>query len=178
MRGEDKSDDEEQEQGVDTMDTQIVADVYDSQSSASGCSSNITTPLPLTPCTRPAPGKRMHYKRDAVEEKLLQIIGKPEEGPDEDKIFCLYLATSVRKIKDPQRKEYTKLQLHLQHTMYNCMYGSSQPNVGLTQQVPMSMSHPQQSYNYGVNTDDSSFSCITLLVLLMVKFYVFECLCL
>ena len=29
MRGEDKSDDEEQEQGVDTMDTQIVADVDD-----------------------------------------------------------------------------------------------------------------------------------------------------
>ena len=106
MRGEDKSDDEEQEQGVDTMDTQIVADVDDSQSSASSaCSSNITTPLPLTPCTRPAPFKRLHYKRDAVEETLLQIIGKPEKEPDEDKIFCLGLGTSLRKIKDPQKKE-------------------------------------------------------------------------
>ena len=89
------------------MDTQIVADVDDLQSSASACSSNITTPLPLTPCTQPAPGKRMHYKRDAVEEKLLEIIGKPEKEPDEDKIFCVGLATSLRKIKDPQRKEYT-----------------------------------------------------------------------
>ena len=87
MRGEDKSDDEGQEQGVDTMDTQIVADVDDLQSSASACSSNITTPPPLTPCTRPAPSKRMCYKRDAVEENLLQIIGKPEKEPDEDKIF-------------------------------------------------------------------------------------------
>ena len=137
------------------MDTQIVADVDDSQSSASACSSNITTPLPLTPCTRAAPGKRMHYKRDAVEEKLFQIIGKPEKEYDEDKLFCLGLATLLRKIKDSQRKEYIKLQL--QQTMYNCMYGSSQANVGLTQQVPMPMSHPQQSYNYGVNTDGSTF---------------------
>ena len=57
--GKDKSDDEGQEQGVDTMDIQIVADVDDLQSSASACSSNITTPPPLTPCTRPAPGRRM-----------------------------------------------------------------------------------------------------------------------
>ena len=156
MRGEDKSDDEEQEQGVDTLDTQIVADVEDSQSSASACSSNITTPPLLIPCTRPEPGKRMCYKRDAVEEKVLEIIGKPEKEPDEDEIFCVGLATSLRKIKDPQRKEYTKLQL--QQTMYNCMYGSLQPNVGLTQQVPMPISHPQQSYNYGVNTDGSTFT--------------------
>ena len=86
------------------MDTQIVADVDDSQSSASACSSNITTPLPLTLCRRPVPGKRMHYKRDAVEEKVLQIIGKPEKEPDEDEIFCLSLATLLRKIKDPQKK--------------------------------------------------------------------------
>ena len=46
----------------------------DSQSSAS--SNRVTTPLPLTPCRRPKPGKRVCYgpKRDAVEEKLLQII--------------------------------------------------------------------------------------------------------
>ena len=87
MRGEDKSDDEGQEQGVDTVDTQIVADVEDSQSSASACSRKITTPLPLTPCTRPAPGNRMHHKRDAVEEKLLEIIGKPEKSLMKMKYF-------------------------------------------------------------------------------------------
>ena len=48
-------------------------------------------------------------KRDAIEEKLLKIIEKLEEEPDEDEIFCQSLATSLRKIQDPQRKEYTKL---------------------------------------------------------------------
>ena len=78
----------------------------------------------------------MHYglnKGDAIEEKLLKIIEKPEKQPDEYEIFCLSLATSPRKIQDAQRKEYMKLQL--QQTMYNCMYGS-QPNVGLTQPQP------------------------------------------
>ena len=87
----------------------------------------------------------MHYgqnKRDAIEEKLLKIIEKPEKEPDEDEIFCQSLATSLRKIQDPQRKENTKLKL--QQTMYDCMYGS-QPNIGLTQpqQVPMPMSQHQ-----------------------------------
>ena len=106
----------------------------------------------------------MHYgpnKRDAIEEKLLKIIEKPEKEPAEDEIFCLSLATSLRKIQDPQRKEYTKLQL--QHPMYNCMYGA-QPNVGLTQpqlqQVPMPMSHHQQNYNYSVNSDGSTLTSI------------------
>ena len=134
----------------------------DSQSSASASSNKVTTPPPLTPCRRPTPGKRVHYghkKRDAIEEKLLKITEKPEKEPDEDEIFCLGLATSLRKIQDPQRKEYTKLQL--QQTMYNCLYGS-QPNVGLTQfqpqQVPMPMPHQQQSYNYSVNSDGSTFA--------------------
>ena len=156
MRGEDKSDDEGYEQGVDTMDSQIVADVEDLQSSDSACSSKITTPPPLSPCTRPAPGKRMHHKRDAVEEKLLEMIGKPEKEPDEDEILCVSLATLLRKIKDPQRKEYTKSQLW--QTMYNCMYGSSQPNVGLTEHQPQPQQVPMQSYNYGVNTDGSTFT--------------------
>ena len=106
----------------------------------------------------------MHYgpkKRNAIEEKLLKIIEKPEKEPDEDEIFCLSLTTSLRKIQDPQWKEYTKLQL--QQTMYNCMYGS-QPNVGLAQpqlqQVLMPMSHHQQNYNYGVNSDGSTFASI------------------
>ena len=104
----------------------------------------------------------MHYgpnKRDVMEEKLLKIIEKPEKEPDEDEIFCQRLATSLRKIKDPQMKEYTKLQL--QQTMYNCMYGS-QPNVGLTQtqpqQVAMPRSHHQQNYNYSVGDDGSTFA--------------------
>ena len=46
------------------------------------------------------------------------------------KYFCPRLAASLSKIQDPQKKEYTKLQL--QQTLYNCMYGS-QPNVGQTQ---------------------------------------------
>ena len=115
------------------MDTQIVEEMEDSQSSASASSNKVTTPPLLTPCRRPRPGKRVcygHNERDAIEEKLLKIIENPEKEPDEDEIFCLGLATSLRKIQDPQRKEYMKLQL--QQTMDNCMYGS-QLNVGPTQ---------------------------------------------
>ena len=111
---EDKSDDEGLEQVFDTLDTQTVEEMEDSQSSASASSNKVTTPPPLTPWRRPIPGKRVHYghnKRDAIEEKLLKIIEKPEKEPDEDEIFCLGLATSLRKIQDPQRKEYMKLQL-------------------------------------------------------------------
>ena len=66
----------------------------------------------------------MHYgpKREAIKEKLLQIIEKPEKEPNEDKMFCLSLAATLSKIQDPKKKEYTKLQL--QQTLYNCMYGS------------------------------------------------------
>ena len=123
----------------------MANEMEDSQSSAS--SNRVITPPPLTPCRRPTPGKGKHYgpnKRDAIEGKLLKIIEKPEKQPDEDEIFCLSLVTSLRKIQDPQKKEYTKLQL--QQTMYNCMYGS-QPNVGPTQrqpqEVPMPVSHYQ-----------------------------------
>ena len=104
----------------------------------------------------------MHYdpnKRDTIEEKLLKIIEKPEKQADEDEIFCQCLATSLRKIQDLQRKEYTKLQL--QQTMCNCMYGS-QLNVGLTQpqpqQFPMPMSQHQPNYNYSVNSEGSTFA--------------------
>ena len=157
---EDKSDDEGQEQVSDTLDTQIVDEMEDSQSTASASSNMVTTPPPLTPCRRPTPGKRMHYgqnKRDPIEEKLLKIIEKPEKEPGEDEKFCPSLATSLRKIQDPQRKEYTKLKL--QQTMYNCIYGS-QPNIGLTQlwQVPVPMPQHQQSYNYSVNSDGSTFT--------------------
>ena len=124
MRVEDKSNDKGQEQGVDTMDTQIVADVEDSQPSAFACSSNITTPPPLTPFTRPAPGKRKHYKRDTVEEKLLQIIGKPEKEPDEDEIFCVSLATSLRKIKDPQKRSIQSCSCSRQCTTVSMVHHS------------------------------------------------------
>ena len=40
-------------------------------------------------------------KKDPVEEKLLEIIQKPESKPDEEELFCLSLAAKLRKIKDP-----------------------------------------------------------------------------
>ena len=146
---EDKSNNEGQEQVSDNLDSQIDDKMEDSQSTASASSNRVTSPPPLTPCRRPTPGKRMccgQNKRDDIEERLLQIIEKPEKEPDEDEKFCQSLATSLRKLQDLQRKEYTKLRL--QQTMYDCMYGS-QPKVGLNQpqQVPMSMAHHQQSYN-------------------------------
>ena len=100
----------------------MADELEDSQSSASTSSNRVITPPPLTLCRRPTPGKRKHYgpdKRDAIKERLLKIIEKLEKQPDEDEIFCLSLAVSLRKIQDPQRKEYTKLQL--QQTMCNCM---------------------------------------------------------
>ena len=78
----------------------------------SASSNRVTIPAPLTPCRRPTPDKRMHYspnKRDAIEEKLLKELKKLEKQPDENEIFCLRLATSLRKIQDPQKKEYTKV---------------------------------------------------------------------
>ena len=66
---EDKSDDEGQEQVFDILDTKIVDEMEDSQSSASASSNKVTTPPPLTPCKRPTPGKRVHYgnnKRHAI----------------------------------------------------------------------------------------------------------------
>ena len=60
MRGDDKSDDKGQEQVFDTLDTQIVDEMENSQSSASTSSNKVTTPPPLPPCRRSTPGKRMH----------------------------------------------------------------------------------------------------------------------
>ena len=139
----------------------MVNEMEDSQSSASASSNRVTMPPPLTPCRRPTPGKRMCYspnKRDAIKEKLLKIIEKPEKQPDEDEIFCLSLATFLGKIQDPQKKEYTKLKL--QQMMCICMYGS-QPNGGETQlqpqQIQIPMPQHQQNYDYSVNSDGSTF---------------------
>ena len=137
----------------------------DSQSSVSN--NSVTTQSPLIPCRRPTPGKRMCYdpQKDAIEEELLQIIEKPDKEPDENEMFCLSLAATLRKIQDPQKKEYTKL--HLQQTLYNCMYCSVvnlQPYKGQTQpqsqqvQVLMPMPQYQQNYNYTVNSDGSTFA--------------------
>ena len=60
----------------------MANEMEDSQSSASASNDRVTTPPPLTPCRIPTPGKRMHYapnKKDAIEEKLLKIIEKPEK---------------------------------------------------------------------------------------------------
>ena len=74
---EDKSGNEGQEQVSDNLDTQIDDEMEDSESTASASSNRVTSAPPLTPCRRPTPGKRMHCgqnKRDAIEERLLQII--------------------------------------------------------------------------------------------------------
>ena len=141
---------------------EIGGETEDSQS-FSGTSSRLTIPLPSTLMSRPTPGKRMQHspKKVAIEEKLLEIIQKPESKPDEEELFCLSLAAKLRKIKDPKKKEYTQLQL--QQTLYNCMYGDDpqpepepelQPQQ-LPQQFPTLMDHQQsssssglQSYNY------------------------------
>ena len=169
---------------------EIGGETEDSQSSP-GTSSRLTTPLPLTPVSRPTPGKRMQHgpKKDPVEEKLLEIIQKPESKPDEEELFCLSLAAKLRKIKDPQKREYAQLQL--QQTLYNCMYGDApqpQPQPQqlpqqmpqqmlqqmpqqmpqqLPQQFPTLMAHQQsssssglQSYDYTMSSDGSTFTSI------------------
>ena len=177
--GADGSDEEQvelaQEQEAATPDMEIGGETEDSQSSP-GTSSRLTTPPPLTPVSRPTPGKRMQHgpKKDAIEEKLLEIIQKPESKPDEE-LFCLSLAAKLRKIKDPQKKEYAQLQL--KQTLYNCMYGDApqpqpQPQPQqfpqqLPQQFPTLMAHQQsssssvlQSYDYTVSSDGSTFTSI------------------
>ena len=138
--GADGSDDEQvelsQDQEVATPDMEIGGETEDSQSSP-GTSSRLNTPPPLTPVSRPTPGKRMQHgpKKDPVEEKLLEIIQKPESKPDEEELFCLSLAAKLRRIKDPQKREYAQMQL--QQTLYNCMYGDApQPQ---PQQLPQQM---------------------------------------
>ena len=92
--GADGSDDEQvehsQEQEAAIPDMEIGGETEDSQSSP-GTSSRLTTPLPLTPVSRPMPGKRMQHgaKKDAIEEKLLEIIQKLESKPDEEELFCM-----------------------------------------------------------------------------------------
>ena len=119
----------------------------------------------------------MVQKKDAIEEKLLEIIQQPESKPDEEELFCLSLAAKLRKIKDPKKKEYAQLQL--QQTLYNCMYGDNpqtqpdpQPQLQLQpqqlpQQFPTLMDHQQsssssglQSYNYTVSSDGSTFASL------------------
>ena len=60
----DGSDDEQvelsQDQEVATPDMEIGGETEDSQSSP-GTSSRLNTPLPLTPVSRPTPGKRMRH---------------------------------------------------------------------------------------------------------------------
>ena len=171
--GVDGSDDDQvevsQEQEAATPDMDISGETEDSQSSA-GTSSRLTTPPPSTPVSRPTPGKRMQHgpKKDAIEEKLLEIIQKPKSKPDEEELFCLSLAANLRKIKDPKKKEYAQLQL--QQTLFNCMYGDApqpepQPQPQLPQQFPTLMAHQQsssssglQSYNYTMSSDGSTFT--------------------
>ena len=133
----------------------IGGETEDSQSSA-GTSSRLTMPPPSTPVSRPTPGKRMRHgpKKDTVEEKLLEIIQEPEHKPDEEELFCLSLAAKLRKIKDPQKREYAQLQL--QQTLFNCMYGDApqpQPDPQLSLILSSaSASATTISYPYGPST--------------------------
>ena len=79
------------------------------------------------------------YKIYWVEEKLLQIIEKPEPKHDEDQVFCLSLVVTLKMISDPERKELIKLQL--QQSFYNCLYG---PDPSQSTHNPV----PQQNSNY------------------------------
>ena len=167
--GEDGSDDDEVEVSQEQEQAHLTWTLVvkqDSQSSA-GTSSRLTMPLPSTPVSRPTPEKRMQHgpKKDSVEEKLLEIIQKPESKPDEEELFCLSLAAKLRKIKDPQKKEYAQLQL--QQTLYNCMYGDAPQPQLQPQQFPTLMDHQQsssssglQSYNYTVSSDGSTFASL------------------
>ena len=83
----------------------------DSQSSASASSNRVTTPPPLTPCRRPAPGKRMHYgpnKSDAIEEQLLKIIEKPENSLMKMKYFELLYFLINRTIFCLERQAFNR----------------------------------------------------------------------
>ena len=100
-------------------------------------------------------------KKDGIEEKLLKIIENQKKSLMKMKCFFKFSSPLLRKIQHPQKKEYTKLQL--QQTLYNCIYGS-QPNVGQTQpqvqqvQNIIPMPQQQQTYNYHVNSDGSTFA--------------------
>ena len=109
----------------------------------------------------------MVQKKDTVEEKLLEIIQQLESKPDEEELFYLSLAAKLRKIKDPQKKEYAQLQL--QQTLYNCMYGDApQPQPQLQPQQFPTLKDPQQSssssglqsYNYTMSSDGSTFASL------------------
>ena len=181
--GADGSDDDElaEVSQETTPDMEIGGETEDSQSSA-GTSSRLTTPPPSTPLGRPPPGKRMRHgpKKDAVEDKLLEIIQKPESKPDEEELCGLSIAAKLRKIKDPKRKEYAMLQLH--QTLFKYMYEDDpqpqpqpqqpqpqpqpQPQQ-LPQQFPSLMAHGQsstssgiQTYNYTVSGDGSTFTAL------------------
>ena len=71
------------------------------------------------------PGKR-HCKESHIEVILLEIIEKHETKLHEDEMFCLSIAATLKKIKDPQQKEYAKLQL--QQCLYNSLYSQGLSN--------------------------------------------------
>ena len=81
------------------------------------------TPPPIR--AKIQPGKR-HYKESYIEEILLDIIEKPETKLNEAEMFCLSIVSTLKKIKDPQKKEYAKLEL--QQCMYNSLYGQGPSN--------------------------------------------------
>ena len=89
----------------DESDIDEKEDVEDSESLQSPPASSqlVYTPPPIT--AKIQSGKRC-YKGNHLEEKLLEIIEKPETKLDEDEMFCLSISSTLKKIKDPQKKEY------------------------------------------------------------------------
>ena len=82
-------------------------DVEDSGSSQStpASSQQVYSPPPIR--GKIQPGKR-NYKESHIEEKLLEIIEKPETKLDENEMFCLSIASTLKKIKDPPKERICK----------------------------------------------------------------------
>ena len=95
-------------------------DVVDSESSQSipASSQHVYSPPPIRGKIQT---RQRHCKESCIEEKLVEIIEKPESKLNEDEMFCLSIAATLKKIKYPQKKEYVRLQL--QQCLYNSLYG-------------------------------------------------------
>ena len=121
----------------DESDIDDSKDVVESESSqpTPASSQHVYSPPPIR--GKIQLGKR-HYKESCIEEKLLEIIEKPETKLDEDEMFCLSIAVASKKIKDPQKIEYVKLQL--QQYLYNSLYGQGPSNQqGNQHSMPLGM---------------------------------------
>ena len=93
-----------EEDESDDGDTQISNKLEDSQSSAGNSSQSSNNRVYNTTAFNSKVETNIGQKQDATEDKMLQIIKKPEGKLDEGEMFCFSIATNVRKIQDPQKK--------------------------------------------------------------------------